>query len=71
MDDGDRARDWQQRQIEDALAAHRHKGGHPVPSRLDCEECGEEIPLARRRVVPGCRFCIDCQRKLELNKGRV
>lgn len=47
------------------------RGGHPTTSRLDCEECGDEIPLARRRVVSGCRFCIECQRTLELKKGRV
>ncbi|OHD24619.1 MAG: hypothetical protein A2Y38_16730, partial [Spirochaetes bacterium GWB1_59_5] len=61
MDDGDRASEWQQRQIADALADHQRTQGHPVASRVDCEECGEEIPLARRRVVPGCRFCVDCQ----------
>jgi phage/conjugal plasmid C-4 type zinc finger TraR family protein len=26
-----------------------------------CVECGEEIPPARRRVVPGVRTCIACQ----------
>jgi phage/conjugal plasmid C-4 type zinc finger TraR family protein len=26
-----------------------------------CVECGEEIPQARRRVLPGVRTCIGCQ----------
>jgi len=26
-----------------------------------CEDCGEEIPAARRRAVPGARRCIHCQ----------
>jgi phage/conjugal plasmid C-4 type zinc finger TraR family protein len=26
-----------------------------------CVECGEEIPEARRRAVPGVRTCIGCQ----------
>ena len=26
-----------------------------------CIECGEEIPEARRRALPGARTCIDCQ----------
>ena len=26
-----------------------------------CVECGEEIPEARRRVLPGVRTCTDCQ----------
>ena len=31
------------------------------PSLLNCEDCGEEIPEARRKVVMGCRMCIECQ----------
>ena len=27
----------------------------------NCLECGEEIPEARRRVLPGVRTCIGCQ----------
>ena len=26
-----------------------------------CEECGAEIPLARRKAVPGVHLCINCQ----------
>ncbi|AGT08203.1 DksA/TraR family C4-type zinc finger protein [Paracoccus aminophilus] len=26
-----------------------------------CEECGEPIPLARRKAVPGVRLCVSCQ----------
>jgi phage/conjugal plasmid C-4 type zinc finger TraR family protein len=26
-----------------------------------CLECGEEIPEARRRALPGVRTCIECQ----------
>jgi phage/conjugal plasmid C-4 type zinc finger TraR family protein len=26
-----------------------------------CEECGEEIPEARRRALPGARTCVPCQ----------
>ena len=26
-----------------------------------CVECGDEIPEARRRVLPGVRMCISCQ----------
>jgi phage/conjugal plasmid C-4 type zinc finger TraR family protein len=28
-----------------------------------CEECGAEIPPARRQAVPGVRLCIACQRE--------
>ena len=30
-------------------------------SALVCDACGEDIPLARRRALPGCRTCIACQ----------
>jgi phage/conjugal plasmid C-4 type zinc finger TraR family protein len=36
------------------------------PSAEECEECGDEIPLARRLAVPGCQLCVFCQEKLEL-----
>lgn len=28
-----------------------------------CEECGEEIPLDRLRVLPFAAYCVDCQSK--------
>ncbi|MGH8457081.1 MAG: TraR/DksA C4-type zinc finger protein [Stenotrophobium sp.] len=34
-------------------------------SFTECQECGEEIPEARRRAAPGCRLCIVCARKSE------
>ncbi len=46
--------------IDDAVkAARRHlpKG----PSLTHCEECGAEIPTARRTAMPGVRLCIACQ----------
>ena len=30
-------------------------------SAEDCDECGEPIPEARRRAVPGASLCLDCQ----------
>ena len=27
----------------------------------DCVECGDEIPEARRRALPGATTCISCQ----------
>ena len=35
------------------------------PSAEFCEECGEDIPEARRKLVPGVQLCIHCQTKLE------
>ncbi|HEY5802790.1 MAG TPA: DksA/TraR family C4-type zinc finger protein [Lysobacter sp.] len=31
------------------------------PGLTHCEECGKEIPEARRKAVPGVRLCIACQ----------
>jgi phage/conjugal plasmid C-4 type zinc finger TraR family protein len=31
------------------------------PSLSHCNECGEEIPLARQQALRGCMTCIDCQ----------
>jgi phage/conjugal plasmid C-4 type zinc finger TraR family protein len=30
-----------------------------------CVDCEEPIPEARRRAVPHCRRCIECQRSFE------
>lgn len=31
------------------------------PGLSHCEECDAEIPKARRKAVPGVRFCMSCQ----------
>lgn len=31
------------------------------PSSETCHDCGITIPLKRRQVVPGCKYCITCQ----------
>lgn len=36
-------------------------------SRQFCAACGERIPEARRRVVVGVRFCVECQNVQEFN----
>jgi phage/conjugal plasmid C-4 type zinc finger TraR family protein len=30
-----------------------------------CERCGEPIPEARRRALPGARTCVTCQSALD------
>lgn len=34
-------------------------------SLIRCEECGEEIPKARREALPGVRLCVPCQTEAE------
>jgi phage/conjugal plasmid C-4 type zinc finger TraR family protein len=31
------------------------------PSLEECEDCGLEIPQARREKIPGCQRCVHCQ----------
>jgi len=35
------------------------------PSATECEECGDEIPEARRLAIPGCKLCVFCKEKQE------
>lgn len=46
--------------IEDEIARVRSR----MPkgeSLTECEECGEPIPEARRKALPGVRLCIACR----------
>lgn len=54
--------------VEDAVKRVRsqmNKG----PSRTHCEECGDPIPEARRKAVPGVRLCVACQEALDSERG--
>ena len=48
--------------VEDAVTRARQKLGSGE-SRLECASCGEPIPEARRKALPGVRNCIACQRE--------
>ena len=55
-------------QIEDTVS----DGVQTVRSRLPagegsalCVECGEEIPPARRKALPGATTCVECQSGLD------
>ena len=50
--------------IEDAVNRARSQLGDGK-SREDCIECGEVIPEARRKAVPGVQLCIGCQSALD------
>ncbi len=50
--------------VEDAARRARER----LPqgeSLIECEECGEEIPPARRQALPGVRLCLECQKEQE------
>lgn len=46
--------------VEDAVEAARSRLGGGE-SLSHCQECGEPIPEARRKALPGVRKCIACQ----------
>ena len=35
------------------------------PSAEECQECGDEIPEARQKLVPGVQLCVICQGRKE------
>ena len=46
--------------VEDEVRRARSRMGKGESLR-ECEECGDEIPEARRKAVPGVRLCVECQ----------
>ncbi|AGW12825.1 TraR/DksA C4-type zinc finger protein [Megalodesulfovibrio gigas] len=68
MDEADQAQRAEAAFLEAALAkaggARRAAELSGAPGTLDCPgciDCGEPIPVARLRAMPGCRRCRDCQ----------
>jgi phage/conjugal plasmid C-4 type zinc finger TraR family protein len=54
--------------IGDAIA--RARSELPQGESLQyCEECGDEIPEARRKAIPGVRLCIKCQREEDAHRA--
>ena len=50
--------------VEDAVEQARSR----LPrgeSLSHCETCGETIPPARRKAVPGVRLCVACQAEMD------
>lgn len=35
-----------------------------------CEDCGDDIPLKRRKAMPGCIRCISCAQRFEKRTRR-
>jgi phage/conjugal plasmid C-4 type zinc finger TraR family protein len=48
--------------VRDAVAHARALMPHGE-SAEECDDCGEDIPKARRKAVPGVRTCVNCQSK--------
>lgn len=54
--------------VEDEVRRARSRLGGGI-SRKDCIECGETIPEARRKAIPGVRLCIQCQQEADVESG--
>lgn len=66
MDQFDRAQELEMIERESALnlAKRRFAELKTIPgaeTALDCLQCGNEIPEARRLALPGIMVCVDCQ----------
>ena len=51
-------------QIQDSVNDEVRRAREALPrgeSLEFCEDCGEEIPQARRDALPGVRLCVPCQ----------
>ncbi|SDK70621.1 TraR/DksA family transcriptional regulator [Billgrantia gudaonensis] len=59
-DNADRAAELVERHLEGALASRPRFVGVDMAA-ADCEECGDEIPAARRQAAPWATTCIECQ----------
>ncbi|WP_417621695.1 DksA/TraR family C4-type zinc finger protein [Parasphingorhabdus sp.] len=61
-----------QDQIDDTIADAVKRARADMPSgeaAKYCAECGEEIPEARRRALPGTRTCVACQSARDANRA--
>ncbi|XPV75187.1 MAG: TraR/DksA C4-type zinc finger protein [Desulfovibrio sp.] len=67
MDIADRSQ-WAEEQ-ERKLMLENRPAAPSGPSATHCEECGNEIPQARREAVAGCKLCITCQTETEKEHG--
>lgn len=47
-------------EVQKRLALQRQQ-----PSLTECDECGDEIPEARRLAIPGVTRCVHCQQIIE------
>lgn len=57
--------------VNDALEIARRNLPQGQESAEFCEECGEPIPEARRKALPGVQYCVSCQEKLEKSKHKT
>jgi phage/conjugal plasmid C-4 type zinc finger TraR family protein len=50
--------------VDDAVQRARQALGHGESEQY-CQECGVEIPQARRLALQGVRYCVNCQAEMD------
>ncbi len=63
-----------QEQIDATVASGVQLAKSRLPngeSLTHCEECGVGIPEARRKAMPGVRYCVRCQSELEKRQKTI
>lgn len=65
MDQFDRAQELDALYLSQALQMHKKRMAAVGDTLTHCLECGDEIPAARRAILPGCTHCLGCAAKLE------
>lgn len=63
-DELDRAAGYSDRERDAGVARVRAQMG-AGPAARECDECGDDIPQARREAVPGARLCVPCLTEAE------
>jgi phage/conjugal plasmid C-4 type zinc finger TraR family protein len=61
-----------QDQIDASVADAVERARSHLPSGeslTHCEECGDEIPEARRQAIAGVRLCVGCQQALDEHRA--
>lgn len=59
-------------QIADSLEDEIARARSRLPkgeSLAECEECGDSIPEARQKALPGVRLCLACQEEQDKQSG--
>lgn len=64
-DDMDRVQERVALHLERTIEAHRPRD---QPGRLECEDCDQPIPEARRAAYPAARRCVACQQRVEAGR---
>lgn len=70
VDQFDRAQDLDAYYRQQALDIHTRAKRYAEESRTACIDCGDQIPEARRRVLPGCIRCRECAELFEESQRR-